>query len=167
MIVTNYHNYQAKCEWKSPGLYVIRAHDQKGYQGFKAALISTELPVPLYIEPTLHAHFRSWQQYLLYNNLNASVVNCSQITCLESLLKNQVFLFAFQESANTLRCLVKSCTMISHTLCLSKHFLSKTPEHVLPVEGICPRCKTSILWGDLIRFKRGCYQMNEDSQVGL
>ena len=59
---------------------------------------------------------------------------------------------------NTLRCLKPACRMVSHTLCLARHFLGADSTEVLPTEGQCPSCRSVLLWGDLIRFKAGCYQ---------
>ena len=56
---------------------------------------------------------------------------------------------------NTLRCLKPACRMVSHTLCLARHFLGADSTEVLPTEGQCPSCRSVLLWGDLIRFKAG------------
>lgn len=29
------------------------------------------------------------------------------------------------------------------------------------MEGTCPKCKTVLLWGDVIRQMKGCYQREE------
>ncbi|CAI9744297.1 structure-specific endonuclease subunit slx1 [Octopus vulgaris] len=65
-----------------------------------------------------------------------------------------------------LKCL--SCTARSHITCLAKHFLSKNlledTLSILPVDGNCPVCHQELLWGDLIRLKKGCYQGLTKSQ---
>lgn len=70
---------------------------------------------------------------------------------------------------NSLMCLNNNCQVRWHVLCLGKRFLDSevsfigtqredaTNENLLPVEGICPSCESTILWGDLIRKKNGCY----------
>ena len=73
----------------------------------------------------------------------------------------------FTNSDATLRCLaVADCDAEFHIVCLSERFLAdevkagfaETDSQIVPVSGRCPRCKTELLWGDLIRFKRGCYK---------
>lgn len=57
----------------------------------------------------------------------------------------------------TVECVYPHCGVKSHMICLAKHFLLNEPTELIPVEGICPRCKVSSRWGDIIRKKQGCY----------
>ncbi|XP_018565420.1 structure-specific endonuclease subunit slx1 [Anoplophora glabripennis] len=54
-----------------------------------------------------------------------------------------------------LNCLNGRCNLNSHVVCLSKHFVDKG--EYIPVEGKCPKCAGTFLWGDIIRKFRGCY----------
>lgn len=59
------------------------------------------------------------------------------------------------EEKQSVSCIKPSCLLVAHLVCLAKLFCKDNM--ILPVEGVCPECKTSVLWGDLIRKKIGCY----------
>lgn len=61
-------------------------------------------------------------------------------------------------SADVVQCLAPDCKMKAHICCLAKHFLKSDGEHVLPLDGTCPVCNQEVLWADVIRKLKGCYQ---------
>lgn len=60
-----------------------------------------------------------------------------------------------------LNCLHPSCDMSAHIICLSEMF-RKTGEYI-PITGDCPKCNQQLLWGDLVRKYRGCYDFYENA----
>ncbi|XP_029462903.1 structure-specific endonuclease subunit slx1-like isoform X2 [Rhinatrema bivittatum] len=62
-----------------------------------------------------------------------------------------------QSEDDALHCFHPGCTMTAHLFCLAELFLSEEPQHFIPVEGKCPGCRNTMLWGDLIRYRKGCY----------
>ena len=69
------------------------------------------------------------------------------------------YVCSFQSNADELSC--PMCHATSHIVCLARHFLSQREQQhgfLLPINGSCPLCSADLLWGDLIRYKRGCYQ---------
>ena len=62
------------------------------------------------------------------------------------------------------RCLASSCPLVAHIKCLAHEMLKDdSPRMLVPLEGHCPCCNISVLWGDLVRLKRGCYQQQESN----
>uniref|UniRef100_A0A8C4QW79 SLX1 homolog B, structure-specific endonuclease subunit n=1 Tax=Eptatretus burgeri TaxID=7764 RepID=A0A8C4QW79_EPTBU len=75
----------------------------------------------------------------------------------------------FEDEEDVITCFQPACLLSYHIICLAKKFLHNEPDQLLPNEGICPSCKTSVLWGDLVRYKNGCYgdleEMGASAQV--
>ncbi|KAK6184163.1 hypothetical protein SNE40_006684 [Patella caerulea] len=61
-----------------------------------------------------------------------------------------------KEQDITLSCLYPVCHMVAHIICLAKKFLMGD-DHLIPIEGNCPWCSQTLLWGELIRHKQGCH----------
>ena len=101
---------------------------------------------------------------------DASCLRCLSVTgpCLCSVRRQLSALsirhrsVSVQSDASCLRCLSATCSMLSHVRCLATRFLAND-DQMLPVDGRCPCCDKRLLWGDLIRYKAGCYQ--RQSQV--
>ncbi|XP_037078530.1 structure-specific endonuclease subunit slx1-like [Pollicipes pollicipes] len=69
-------------------------------------------------------------------------------------------------AADALTCLSPRCPLVAHLVCLADELL-RGSACLLPVEGACPACGTSLLWGDLIRKKNGCYDyLDSDGAAG-
>lgn len=66
------------------------------------------------------------------------------------------------EEVDKMRCLSPSCPLVAHMKCLAHEMLKDDiPNMLVPLEGCCPSCGIPVLWGDLVRLKRGCYQQKE------
>lgn len=71
---------------------------------------------------------------------------------------------------NFVNCISPNCRFIGHLKCLAKLFLE--PGQYVPIQGNCPSRKKTVLWGDLIRKKNGCsdlencteFESEEDSE---
>lgn len=55
------------------------------------------------------------------------------------------------QEADKVTCTHSSCSTDCHMICLAHLFLRSEPSHLLPVEGACPSCRRSLLWGHLVR----------------
>jgi len=69
------------------------------------------------------------------------------------------------DSSNRLQCLMKDCDTSYHTTCLAPVFTEGT-HYLLPIEGRCPVCRSRLLWGDLVRYKNGCYRKHQVHEMG-
>ncbi len=120
----------------------------------------TIYPIPSHSPHLISSHFTSSHITPSYLILS---IHCHCYCTLFLFLSTSlmIHLFVFQPESNTLKCFHSTCSMECHTLCLAQRFLTGS-DKVLPIDGACPSCKKSILWGDLIRYKMGCYQTLEE-----
>ncbi|XP_070269906.1 structure-specific endonuclease subunit SLX1 [Myotis yumanensis] len=56
----------------------------------------------------------------------------------------------YWDEEGPLCCPHPGCSLRAHMTCLADEFLQEEPGQLLPLEGRCPGCKSSLLWGDLI-----------------
>lgn len=68
------------------------------------------------------------------------------------------------DEKQSVKCINPNCSCVCHLICLAKHFVGNE-DSLLPVEGNCPSCGLEVLWGDLIRKKRGCVVNFEVSEL--
>lgn len=66
--------------------------------------------------------------------------------CHQSIIKNDLLI-----------CVNPLCNIPCHIICFS-HYFRSNDNSILPVEATCPSCGIQILWGDLVRKKKGCYK---------
>uniref|UniRef100_A0A452R2Z5 GIY-YIG domain-containing protein n=1 Tax=Ursus americanus TaxID=9643 RepID=A0A452R2Z5_URSAM len=70
---------------------------------------------------------------------------------------------ALRDEEGPLCCPHPGCRLRAHVICLAEEFLQEEPGQLLPLEGQCPGCKNSLLWGDLIWLCRmGAEEEEED-----
>nr|XP_014719463.2 structure-specific endonuclease subunit SLX1 isoform X1 [Equus asinus] len=73
---------------------------------------------------------------------------------------------ALQDEEHPLCCPHPVCPLRAHVICLAEEFLQEEPEQLLPLEGQCPACKNSLLWGDLIWLGRmGTEEEDDDLEL--
>lgn len=65
----------------------------------------------------------------------------------------------------SIACIRNNCNLKAHLICLAKLFCKDGM--ILPIEGTCSACGTSVLWGDLIRKKNGCYQDLQEADTDV
>lgn len=51
-------------------------------------------------------------------------------------------------------CLNSNCRMMCHLICLANEFLER--DQYIPISGRCPLCCQTIIWGELVRKRKGC-----------
>lgn len=73
---------------------------------------------------------------------------------------------ALQDEEGPLCCPHPGCPLRAHVICLAEEFLQEEPGQLLPLEGQCPGCKNSLLWGDLIWLcQMGTEEEEEDLEL--
>lgn len=68
-------------------------------------------------------------------------------------------------TSDQVSCLSPKCGSVYHIICLANEFRSKSSSeksHFLPLDGHCAVCNMYLLWGDIIRKKKGCYKAVEN-----
>jgi structure-specific endonuclease subunit SLX1 len=64
-----------------------------------------------------------------------------------------------------LSCIDPTCRLVCHMLCLAERSLKHTIGHYVPIQSECPICENTFLWGDLIRKKNGCCDLENDADL--
>lgn len=72
---------------------------------------------------------------------------------------------ALQDEEGPLCCPHPGCSLRAHVICLAEEFLHEEPGQLLPLEGQCPGCKNSVLWGDLVWLSQMGTEEEEDLEL--
>jgi len=104
---------------------------------------------------------------ICYGPIYSVKLNCEKSSEeIKSKVRNMCWVCTdFDDGDELLSCIKPACSMVAHTVCLAKTFLEQEPSQFIPIEGSCPRCNSKVLWGDLVRKKRGCYVNLEAENV--
>lgn len=70
--------------------------------------------------------------------------------------------FDYIRPDNSIGCISPNCRFIGHLKCLATVMLE--PGQYVPIQGTCPSCKKTVLWGDLIRKRNGCSDLENCSE---
>lgn len=60
-------------------------------------------------------------------------------------------------------CLNPKCEALFHMVCLAAYFLE--PGEYIPVAGECPQCRRNLIWGQLIRKRNGCQDLEHSTDA--
>lgn len=71
--------------------------------------------------------------------------------------------FEYIEGDNFVGCISRNCRFVGHLICLAKLWLE--PGQYVPIQGSCSSCKKTMLWGDLIRKKNGCSDLENCAEL--
>lgn len=95
--------------------------------------------MPVCFGPVVSAQIR---KALKKNSKDSGIVDRNCDVCTENVRKG-------------LTCLYSGCKMVCHVVCLART-MTEHGEYI-PVQGTCPVCRKALLWGDVVRKYRGCY----------
>lgn len=96
--------------------------------------------------PICHGHVKIKKIPKSSNPSNNPIVNAGATLC--------KLCFDCVNATNFVNCISPGCEFVGHLQCVAKLFLE--PGQYVPVQGTCPKCKKTVLWGDLIRKRNGC-----------
>ncbi|KAH9498416.1 Structure-specific endonuclease subunit SLX1 [Bulinus truncatus] len=138
----------------------IRWLKQEYQQDFAVGL-EPPLHMPVVYGPVLSKQIRSQKKSKKGESSQGAHGSDISVQIAETVHSEKTFCavccFQLEKEDKTLSCLNPSCTMVAHIICLAKSFLDDQTK-LLPIEGKCPNCHVNLLWGELVRHKKGCYK---------
>lgn len=88
--------------------------------------------------------------------------NLAQIQITQKTLSCRICQLQIASNAS-ISCLNPECESLFHMVCLASHFLE--PGEYVPVSGECPQCRRELVWGQLIRKRNGCVDLERGSSA--
>mmetsp|Transcript_29662 Transcript_29662/g.36662 ORF Transcript_29662/g.36662 Transcript_29662/m.36662 type:complete len:114 (-) Transcript_29662:791-1132(-) len=66
-----------------------------------------------------------------------------------------------------MQCLKPGCPLIAHPVCIARHMLAYSQQgKLIPSNGPCPICNTTLNWALLVRRSTGCCLVKKPSKRG-